>query len=68
MFKVEQRQDGKTYTISIGTGKTYRAKDMQEVVNGLQHYFQKSIAMYPFEYHKHIEHQKTCPCCPLCRD
>lgn len=66
MFQVKRKGNG--YTISIGTGKTHQAKNLQEVVYGMQHYFQESISGYPFEYHKHIEHNKECNCCPLCRE
>ena len=65
MFKVEQCNN--RYKISIGTGKTASARTLQEVVYALQHYFQESIAEYPFDYQKHKDHAKECDCCPFCR-
>ncbi len=67
MFKVES-YGGQGYKISVGTGKTARAKNLQEVVYALQHYFRESIAEYPWDYAKHIEHSKECGCCPFCGD
>jgi len=65
MFKIELYND--RYKISIGTGKTFSAANLQEVVYALQHYFRESIAEYPFDYKKHQEHAKECNCCPFCR-
>ena len=63
-FKIDRENN--RYKISIGTGETYRANNLQEVVYALQHYFQESIPMYPFEYHRHAEQNKIDNRCPLC--
>jgi len=67
-FEVTLADSATGYDISIGIGKKFRARDLQEVVYGLQHYFRQSIAQYPYDYQKHIEHAKVCDCCPLCRE
>lgn len=67
-FKVRSSAGGKGYDISIGVRRIFHARDLQEVVYGLQHYFRQSIAEYPYDYQKHIEHAKVCDCCPLCRE
>lgn len=65
-FKITKRYDGR-YKISIGTGKTFTADNIHELVYALEHYFHEGIYNKPFDYHKHIEHNKECKCCPLCR-
>jgi hypothetical protein len=55
------------YDISLGVGKIFHARNLQEVVYGLQHYFRESIPEYPFDSDKHYKHSKECDCCPLCR-
>ncbi len=55
------------YLVNVHTGKNYTARNLQEVVYALQHYFKESIAEYPYDYEKHVAHSKECDCCPLCR-
>lgn len=52
-FKAENDYNG--YKISIGTGKTFRAEDLDEVKLALEHYFGK-----PY-------HAGAVDDCPLCR-
>ena len=66
-FEITPHYPSGGFDISIGVGKRFFARDLQEVVYGLQHYFKESIAEYPYNYDKHIEHSKVCDCCPLCR-
>jgi len=61
---------GRGFKISIGDGKTYPARDLQEVVYALEHYFGKAVPGYstePFDRQKHFQHAEECDCCPLCR-
>ena len=58
------------FKIGIGVGKLFAAKDLQEVIYGMEHYFRQSAPGYssePFDYKKHLAHQQKCSCCPLCR-
>ena len=55
MFKVEQDAMG-TYHISIGVGKIYGTRDIEEVKLALGHY-----------YGKDSWRQGNNPKCPLCR-
>lgn len=69
-FKVDTEYTGpmdRGYKISIGTGKTFHARSLEEVAYGMQHYFQTDLFENRFDYTKHMEHAKTCDCCPLCR-
>lgn len=65
-FKITQHYTG-GFDISIGVGKLFHARNLQEVVYGLQHYFRESIPEYPYDYDKHKKHSEECDCCPLCR-
>ena len=65
-FHVDKK--GESYRIGIGLGKTFKANSLNEIGYALQHYFKEDMFENKFEYNKHIEHQKDCPCCPLCRD
>ena len=68
MFKITPK--GNHFQISIGTGKTYPASDLQGVVYALEHYFQQGVAGYSGDKYNHIDHRKhaeQCGCCPLCR-
>lgn len=58
------------YTLSIGTGKLARAHDLQEVAYALMHYFRDGMPEYesPFNYQKHLEHNREFPSCPFCRE
>ena len=65
VFKIDTYQSGSGTTrfkivISEQGFETIRAdaQDLQEVGYALEHYF---------NYRKHIDHSKTCDCCPLCR-
>jgi hypothetical protein len=64
-FKVDKGV--KLYHISIGTGKTYTANNLQEVVYALQHFFRESIPQYPFEFHNINMETKQYSDCPFCR-
>ena len=61
------------YDISIGVGKKFYVRTMQEVIYALSHYFKTNIEHYtgdphkPYDYDGHLEHAKVCDCCPLCR-
>jgi len=61
------------YDISIGVGKKFYARSMQEVIYGLSHYFNVNIEHYTgdpnkkYDWSKHLDHAKVCDCCPLCR-
>lgn len=71
MFKVESnpnRQGG--YKISIGTGKTYRAKNLKEVVYALEHYFSEGAPGYSgtaYNFGKHVTYAEKYNCCPFCK-
>lgn len=70
VFEIHTNGKG-NYLISIGIGRLFPAKDLQEVIYAMEHYFQKAAPGYskePFDYQKHLEHQKICNCCPLCRE
>lgn len=70
-FKIDTEFTGpmvKGYKISIGTGRSYHARTLEEVAVGLQHYFQTGLFENKFDYTKHKEHSKVCDCCPLCRE
>jgi len=66
------KSDGRGgFKINVGVGRTFKARDLQEVVYGLEHYFRKAVLGFskePFNYEKHIAHAKECDCCPLCRE
>jgi hypothetical protein len=65
-FKITKQ--GNQYIISIGTGKVHKVNSLQEVVFGLQHYFQESIPAYPFGEHyvKANNPDTGQPVCPFC--
>ena len=56
MFKVEEDAIGR-YHISIGVGKIYSTKDIEEVKNALTHYFRTPGGCK----------SGNNPACPLCR-
>lgn len=67
-FKITPYGNG--YKISIGTGKTYRADNLQEVIYAMEHYFNQGIPAYSsktFSLTEHRKHNEVCHCCPLCR-
>ena len=69
MFTVSSTYN-KQFGISIGTGTTFHAGTLQEVVYGLEHYFDQAVPGYsksPFDRTHHREHQTQCGCCPLCK-
>ncbi len=55
MFKVEQGAVGR-YHISIGVGKIYSTRDIEEVKIALDHYYKEGSC-----------HLGNNPNCPLCR-
>jgi hypothetical protein len=61
------------YDISIGVGRIFYARSMQEVIYALSHYFRVNIEHYTgdpnkkYDYDGHLNHSKECDCCPLCR-
>jgi len=60
-FKVDTEYSGAMelyYKISIGTGRTFHADNLDEVAYALQHYFRKEMLG--------IEHEKVKDDCPLC--
>jgi len=71
MFKVLKDARGR-YQITIGVGKTFPARDLQEVGYALEHYFldglfHEGTTPPKYDYSKHIAHNQECHCCPLCR-
>jgi hypothetical protein len=70
-FTVRRNYPKDGFRITIGVGKAFIARNLQEVIYGLEHYFNEAIPEYsiaPFDRQKHMEHAKTCDCCPLCRE
>jgi hypothetical protein len=57
------------YDIRIaGIRRTFHARNGQEIVYALSHYFGKTIIPEaPYDKHEHDKHAKECDCCPLCR-
>jgi hypothetical protein len=66
-FKVEQITGYYKYKISIGTGRTFKAMNLEQVAYGLQHYFCEDLFDNKYNYQKHMKHAKECDYCPLCR-
>jgi len=73
-FKVEIDQtSARQYTISIGVGRKFPARNLQEVGYALEHYFRDGLfhegsTPANFNHQDHVEHAKECDCCPLCRE
>ena len=65
-FKID-RHPVKGYTISVGVGKLFRARDLQEVAYALLHYFGVQGASYGASL-DHFSHKTdTMGYCPLCK-